>query len=173
MFLIASAISFTLGLVGCDGNSNPIHTTDNNIDLITHPATIEDMPIITRMNVPVDEILESCLNLTADQRKICNVNRAEFIEMRIAEADLAKSLIDMQKSKEQRIELLDPKDPDFALKFRSIELEFEGKKHYAEERTIMWLKSLSKNVSHVFLEVMSEKQKRLWNEWLVLNKRPC
>lgn len=173
MFLIAFAISFTLGLIGCDGNSNPIQTIDNNAELITHPTTIEEMPIITRMTVPVDVILETCLNLNADQRKTCNVDRAEFIEMRIAEADLAKTLFDIQKTKEQRIELLDTKDPDFALKFRSIELEFEGKKHYAEERTIMWLKSLSKNVSHVFLEVMSETQKKLWNEWLVLNKKPC
>lgn len=172
-YIIICAIGFTIGLLGCDNNSNPTSLTVDNPIVITHPTTIEEMPIITRMNVPVDVILESCLELTPDQRKTCTIERAEFIEMRIAEAGLAKSLFDIQKSKENRIELLDPKDPDFALKFRSIELEYEGKKHYEEERTIMWLKSLSKNVSHSFLEVMNEKQKRLWNEWIVLNKKPC
>lgn len=171
--MIVSAIAFTFGLFGCDDNSNPSNITVDTPIVITHPSTIEEMPIIIRMKDPVNVILETCLELTPDQRKICNVDRAEFIEMRIAEADLAKSLFDIQKAKENRIELLDPKDPDFALKFRSIELEFEGKKHYEEERTIKWLKSLSKNLSHSFLDVMNEKQKRLWNEWIVLNKIPC
>ena len=101
------------------------------------------------------------------------MNRSEFIEMQIAEAELIKSLNDIQQLRESRIKQLDPKDPDFAIKFRSIELEFDGKKHYVEERTTMWLKSLSKNISHSFLEVMNESQKRMWNEWLVLNKKPC
>ena len=172
-YVIVCAICFTIGLLGCSDNSNPASITSENSVVISHPMTIEEMPIITRLNVPVDVVLNSCMDLTVEQRKTCNVDRAEFIEMRIAEADLAKALFDIQKSKENRIELLDPKDPDFALKFRSIELEFEGKKHYEEERTVMWLKSLSKNVSHSFLGVMNDKQKRLWNEWIVFHKKPC
>ncbi len=172
-YLIVFAICFTIGLLGCSDNSNPASITSENSVVISHPTTIEEMPIITRMNVPVDVVIGSCMNLTPDQRKVCNMNRSEFIEMQIAEAELIKSLNDIQQLRESRIKQLDPKDPDFAIKFRSIELEFDGKKHYVEERTTMWLKSLSKNISHSFLEVMNESQKRMWNEWLVLNKKPC
>jgi hypothetical protein len=42
-----------------------------------------------------------------------------------------------------------------------------------EEYTSFWLKSLSQRVSNSFREVMNDRQKRIWNEWIVLNKKPC
>ena len=84
-----------------------------------------------------------------------------------------KSLDEIQKAKQSRLELLDRNDPDYGLKFRTIELEFEGKKHYVEEYTSFWLKSLSQRVSNSFREVMNDRQKKVWNEWIVLNRKPC
>jgi hypothetical protein len=101
------------------------------------------------------------------------VNRNEFIEMKISESERIKSLDEIQKAKQNRLEILDHYDPDYGLKFRIIETEFEGKKHYVEEYTSFWLKSLSQRVSNSFREVMNDRQKRIWNEWIVLNKKPC
>jgi hypothetical protein len=170
---IAIAITFSLGFMGCDKTSNPLDVTENKSDIIQHPTTVEAMPIMTRMSIPVEVVLESCLNLTADQKKVCNVNRNEFIEMKISESERIKSLDEIQKAKQNRLEMLDHYDPDYGLKFRIIETEFEGKKHYVEEYTSFWLKSLSQRVSNSFREVMNDRQKRIWNEWIVLNKKPC
>jgi hypothetical protein len=170
---IAIAITFSLGFMGCDKTSNPLDVTENKSDIIQHPTTVEAMPIMTRMSIPVEVVLESCLNLTADQKKVCNVNRNEFIEMKISESERIKSLDEIQKAKQNRLEMLDHYDPDYGLKFRLIETEFEGKKHYVEEYTSFWLKSLSQRVSNSFREVMNDRQKRIWNEWIVLNKKPC
>lgn len=170
---IAIAITFSLGFMGCDKTSNPLDVTENKSDIIQHPTTVEAMPIMTRMSIPVEVVLESCLNLTADQKKVCNVNRNEFIEMKISESERIKSLDEIQKAKQNRLEILDHYDPDYGLKFRIIETEFEGKKHYVEEYTSFWLKSLSQRVSNSFREVMNDRQKRIWNEWIVLNKKPC
>ena len=170
---IAIAIIFSLGFMGCDKTSNPLDVTENKSDIIQHPTTVEAMPIMTRMSIPVEVVLESCLNLTADQKKVCNVNRNEFIEMKISESERIKSLDEIQKAKQNRLEMLDHYDPDYGLKFRLIETEFEGKKHYVEEYTSFWLKSLSQRVSNSFREVMNDRQKRIWNEWIVLNKKPC
>jgi hypothetical protein len=170
---IAIAITFSLGFMGCDKTSNPLDVTENKSDIIQHPTTVEAMPIMTRMSIPVEVVLESCLNLTADQKKVCNVNRNEFIEMKISESERIKSLDEIQKAKQNRLEILDHYDPDYGLKFRLIETEFEGKKHYVEEYTSFWLKSLSQRVSNSFREVMNDRQKRIWNEWIVLNKKPC
>jgi hypothetical protein len=170
---IAIAIIFSLGFIGCDKTSNPLDVTENKSDIIQHPTTVEAMPIMTRMSIPVEVVLESCLNLTADQKKVCNVNRNEFIEMKISESERIKSLDEIQKAKQNRLEMLDHYDPDYGLKFRIIETEFEGKKHYVEEYTSFWLKSLSQRVSNSFREVMNDRQKRIWNEWIVLNKKPC
>lgn len=171
--LIAIAFTISLGFIGCDTTSNPVQVTENTTDIIQHPTTVESMPILSRMSIPVDVVLESCLNLTPDQRKVCNVNRSEFIEMKISESERIKSLDDIQKAKQSRLEKLDRYDPDYGLKFRLIETEFEGKKHYVEEYTSFWLKSLSQRVSNSFREVMNDRQKRIWNEWIVLNKKPC
>lgn len=171
--LIAIAFTISLGFIGCDNTSNPVQVTENTADIIQHPTTVESMPILSRMSMPVDVVLESCLNLTPDQRKVCNVNRSEFIEMKISESERIKSLDDIQKAKQSRLEKLDRYDPDYGLKFRLIETEFEGKKHYVEEYTSFWLKSLSQRVSNSFREVMNDRQKRIWNEWIVLNKKPC
>jgi hypothetical protein len=170
---IAFAITFSLGFMGCDKTSNPLDVTENKSDIIQHPTSVENMPIMTRMSIPVEVVLESCLNLTADQKKVCNVNRSEFIEMKISESERIKSLDEIQKAKQSRLEKLDRYDPDYGLKFRLIETEFEGKKHYVEEYTSFWLKSLSQRVSNSFREVMNDRQKRIWNEWIVLNKKPC
>ena len=170
---IAIAITFSIGFMGCDKTSNPVDITENTSEIIQHPTTLEGMPIMTRMSVPVEVVLESCLHLTADQKKVCNVNRSEFIEMKISESERIKSLDEIQKAKQSRLELLDRNDPDYGLKFRTIELEFEGKKHYVEEYTSFWLKSLSQRVSNTFREVMNDSQKKVWNEWIVLNRKPC
>jgi hypothetical protein len=170
--LIAIAFTISLGFIGCDNTSNPVQVTENTTDIIQHPKTVDAMPILSRMNIPVDVVLKSCLNLTPDQRKVCNMNRSEFIEMKISESERIKSLDEIQKSKQSRLELLDRNDPDYGLKFRTIELEFE-KKYYVEEYTSFWLKSLSQRVSNSFREVMNDRQKRIWNEWIVLNKKPC
>jgi hypothetical protein len=169
---IAIAITFSIRFMGCDKTSNPVDVTENTSEIIQHPTTLEGMPIMTRMSVPVEVVLESCLHLTADQKKVCNVNRSEFIEMKISESERIKSFDEIQKAKQSRLELLDRNDPDYGLKFRTIELEFE-KKYYVEEYTSFWLKSLSQRVSNSFREVMNDRQKRIWNEWIVLNKKPC
>lgn len=171
--LIAIAFTISFGFIGCDTTSNPVQVTENLTDIIQHPTTVESMPILSRMSIPVDIVLESCLNLTPDQRKVCNVNRSEFIEMKISESERIKSLDEIQKAKQSRLEKLDRYDPDYGLKFRLIETEFEGKKHYVEEYTSFWLKSLSQRVSNSFREVMNDRQKKIWNEWIVLNKKPC
>lgn len=171
--LIAIAFTISLGFIGCDTTSNPVQVTENTTDIIQHPTTVESMPILSRMSIPVDVVLESCLNLTPDQRKVCNVNRSEFIEMKISESERIKSLDEIQKAKQSRLEKLDRYDPDYGLKFRLIETEFEAKKQYVEEYTSFWLKSLSQRVSNSFREVMNDRQKRIWNEWIVLNKKPC
>ena len=171
--LFAIAFIISLGFMGCDTTTNPVQFNNTTTDIIQHPTTVEAMPILSRMSVPVDVVLESCLNLTPDQRNICNVNRSEFIEMKISESERIKSLDEIQKAKQSRLELLDRYDPDYGLKYRTIELEFEGKKHYVEEYTTWWLKSLSQKVSTSFLEVMSDRQKKVWNEWIVLHKKPC
>jgi hypothetical protein len=109
---IAIAITFSLGFMGCDKTSNPLDVTENKSDIIQHPTTVEAMPIMTRMSIPVEVVLESCLNLTADQKKVCNVNRNEFIEMKISESERIKSLDEIQKAKQNRLEILDHYDPD-------------------------------------------------------------
>ena len=170
---IAIAITCSLGFMGCDKTSNPVEVSENKSEIIQHPTTVEGMPIMTRMSIPIEVVLESCLHLTADQKKVCTVNRSEFIEMKISESERIKSLDDIQKAKQSRLEKLERYDPDYGLKFRLIETEFEGKKHYVEEYTSFWLKSLSQRVSNSFREVMNDKQKKIWNEWIVLNKKPC
>ncbi|MFM8455220.1 MAG: hypothetical protein ACKOAK_00490, partial [Ignavibacteria bacterium] len=108
--LFAIAFIISLGFMGCDTTTNPVQVNNTTTDIIQHPTTVEAMPILSRMSVPVDVVLESCLNLTPDQRKVCNVNRSEFIEMKISESERIKSLDEIQKAKQSRLELLDRND---------------------------------------------------------------
>jgi|GEM_PF-2977284 len=172
-FLFAIALTISVVFFGCDTPTNPVQVTEQMTDIIQHPTSVEAMPILSRMSMPVDMVIESCLNLTSEQKKVINVNRSEFIEMNISETERIRSLDEIQKSKQRRLELLDRNDPDYGLKFRTIELEYEGKKHYVEEYTTWWLKSLSQKISTSYLSIMNERQKRIWTEWIVLNKKPC